>query len=147
LSTTRLLTLTGPGGIGKTRLALRVAADVLTNYPHGVWLVRLDSVANPDLVPAAVAAVLDIRERPGCSLVESLTDAVGTQRLLLVLDNCEHLVAASAALAHALLQACPHLQLLATSREPLSIPGESVWRLSPLSVPDPQHVTAADQLR
>jgi len=134
----RLLTLTGAGGGGKTRLALEVAAAVRPHYPDGVWLVELAALADPALVPAAVAAALDLRELPGASFMAAmaaLTDTLQVRRMLLVLDNCEHLVAACAGLAARLLRACPHLQILATSREALGIAGETVWRLPPLSLP------------
>jgi predicted ATPase/class 3 adenylate cyclase len=146
LASARLLTLTGPGGIGKTRLALHLAADALANYPHGVWLVRLDALADNDLVPAAIATVMGIREQPGRSLLETLTDAIGSSQLLLVLDNCEHLIQACAKLAEALLQACPQVQLLATSRESLNVAGEVVWHVPPLSLPEPHRPPAPEQL-
>jgi len=134
----RLLTLTGAGGGGKTRLALEVAAAVRPRYPDGAWLVELAALADPALVPATVAAALDLRELPGASFTEAmaaLTDTLHSQRMLLVLDNCEHLVAACVDLAARLLRACPQLQILATSREALGIAGETVWRLPPLSLP------------
>ncbi len=146
LARSRLLTLTGPGGIGKTRIALRLASRVLVNYPDGVWLVRLDALADPDLVPAAIASVLDVREQPGRSLLDALTSALGARQLLLVLDNCEHLIQACAEAAELLLQACPRVQLLATSREPLSVAGERVWRVSSLSVPDAQEPPSVEQV-
>jgi len=131
----RLLTLTGAGGGGKTRLALEAAAAVLPRYPDGVWLVELAALADPALVPAAVAAVLDLRELPGASFTATLADTLQARRMLLVLDNCEHLVAACADLAARLLRTCPQLQILATSREALGMAGETVWRLPPLSLP------------
>ncbi len=131
----RLLTLTGVGGGGKTRLALAVATAVQPHYPDGVWLVELAALADPALVPATVAAALDLREAPGASFTATLADTLQARRLLLVLDNCEHLVAACADLAARLLRACPHLQILATSREALGMAGETVWRLPPLSLP------------
>ncbi len=149
----RLLTLTGVGGGGKTRLALEVAAAVRPHYPDGVWLVELAALADPTLVPATVAAALALRELPGASFTEAmaaLADTLQARRMLLVLDNCEHLVAACAGLAARLLRACPHLQILATSREALGIAGETVWRLPPLSLPplieDLQQVPRMDAL-
>ncbi|HEY3248822.1 MAG TPA: tetratricopeptide repeat protein [bacterium] len=138
LSTTRLLTLTGPGGCGKTRLALQVAAEVVDEFPDGVWLVELASLANPGLVPQAVATVLGIREEPGRPLQTTLAAAVRTRRMLLVLDNCEHLIDAAAFLVDALLQASAGLATLATSREPLGIMGELIYRVPSLTLPD-QH--------
>ncbi|MGH2344603.1 MAG: helix-turn-helix domain-containing protein, partial [Chloroflexota bacterium] len=119
LGEARLVTLTGSGGVGKTRLALAVAGELVDHYPDGVWLVELAAQAEPVLVPGAVAAALDVREEPGRLLTATLQDSLRDRRLLLVLDNCEHLVAACAALVGALLRACPHLRILATSREGL----------------------------
>lgn len=110
LSTTRLLTLTGPAGCGKTRLALHMATNVVDTYPDGVWVIELAPLFDPMLIPHTVAAVLGVREEAHRPLLASLTDALRARQLLLVLDNCEHLVAACAALADALLRACPHLR-------------------------------------
>ncbi len=139
LSRTRLLTLTGVGGCGKTRLALQVATDLAaeaTRFPHGVVWVELAALSDPALVPQAVAAALEIREARDEPLVETLCRALQGRRLLLVLDNCEHVLAACAQLAEALLRACPRLQILATSREPLGIMGENAWLVPSLSLPD-----------
>ncbi|HZP83094.1 MAG TPA: tetratricopeptide repeat protein [Chthonomonadaceae bacterium] len=144
LSTTRLLTLTGAGGSGKTRLALQVAADVLDEYPDGVWLVELASLADPALVPQAVAAVFGLGEESGRPLLQTLTDYLRPKALLLALDNCEHLLPACAHLAEGLLRGCPYLRLLASSREGLGIAGETLFRVPTLSLPDPdQAVTEA----
>ena len=137
LATTRLLTLTGTGGIGKTRLALQAATELTGSYPDGVWLVELAPLVDPALIPEAVASSLEIRKQPGSPLERTLADALRPRRLVLVLDNCEHLVTACAELADALLRACPNLRILATSREPLGIGGETVWRVPPLSLPTP----------
>jgi non-specific serine/threonine protein kinase len=137
LEGTRLLTLTGPGGVGKTRLALQAAAELPDRYPHGVWLVELAPLADPALVAGAVARGLGLREEPGRPILTTLVDALRPRSLLLLLDNCEHLIAACAQLAHALLRACPQVQILATSREALSTAGESVWPVAALSTPDP----------
>jgi non-specific serine/threonine protein kinase len=142
LAGNRLVTLTGPGGSGKTRLALRVASEVLEGFEKGVWLVELAPLSDPDLVPQAVASVLGVREAPGRSLTETLTDHLGSKRLLLVLDNCEHLVGASASLAEALLGRCPNLTVLATSREALGVFGEAVFAVPPLPLPDPRRPPA-----
>ena len=131
----RLLTLTGPGGVGKTRLALHVATELATTYPHGVWLVELAALAEPALVAQTVAATLGVREEAGRPLVDT---HVGDRRLLLVLDNCEHLVEACAALAAMLLRACPGARLLATSREGLTVAGETIYRVPSLAIPDPR---------
>ena len=136
LAETRLLTLTGTGGVGKTRLALQVAAEAIEDYPSGVWLVDLAPLTDPALLPQAVAAVLGIREESGeRTLVQTLTDALRLRSALLLWDNCEHLVDACAHLAETLLRACPGLRLLATSREALAIGGEAVLPISSLSLP------------
>jgi predicted ATPase/class 3 adenylate cyclase/DNA-binding CsgD family transcriptional regulator/tetratricopeptide (TPR) repeat protein len=136
LMTTRLLTLTGSGGVGKTRLSQRVAADLGPSFPDGVWLVELAGLGDASLLTQAVASVLGIREQPGRALQDTLVDVLRPRSCLLLIDNCEHLVAACAVLADDLLRACPGLTVLATSREPLGIAGETVWRVPPLSMPD-----------
>lgn len=136
LSTARLLTLTGPGGCGKTRLALEAARSLVEEYADGVWWVELTSLDDPALVPQEVARVLGVREEPGRALSETLADQLRPRQLLLVLDNCEHLVKACAVLADTLLRACPNLRVLATSREALNISGEVVWGVPPLSLPE-----------
>ena len=135
LGSSRLLTLTGAGGCGKTRLALQVAAELLQEYPDGVWLVELASLSDPALVPQSVASVLGIREEPGKAILPTLVENLKSKRLLLVLDNCEHLLTACAQLADALMRGCREVQLLATSREGLNIAGETTYRLPSLSVP------------
>jgi predicted ATPase/class 3 adenylate cyclase len=147
LATTRLLTLTGTGGCGKTRLALQVAADQVDASPDGVWLVELAPLAEPDLVAQAVATVLGVREQPGQPILTTLVAWLKAKRLLLVLDNCEHLLDACAHLAESLLRACPSLVILATSRELLSTPGEVAWRVPSLTVPDPRQMTTAEAVR
>jgi predicted ATPase len=131
LSTNRLVTLTGTGGVGKTRLALQIASAVAASYPHSVWVVELAALTDPSLVPQAVASVLGVREEPGRPLPVSLTGYLRDQNALLVLDNCEHLVVACAGLADRLLQESPGLRILATSRECLGINGETVWQVPP----------------
>ncbi len=146
LPTTCLLTLTGSGGSGKTRLALQVAADVLGEYADGVWLVELAAVPGPALVPQTVASALGVREVPGRPLQATLLEYLGHRTLLVVLDNCEHLIEASAHLVQTLLEACPGLRILATSREPLGVPGEVAWRVPSLSLPDPRRLPSVDDL-
>ena len=124
----RLLTLTGVGGCGKTRLALEVARAVRNRFPDGVWLVELGPLADPVLVPHSVAAVVGVREKAGQSTVDALATRLRARRLLLVLDNCEHLLDACARLVDGLLRACPDVRVLATSREALGITGEVAWR-------------------
>ena len=137
LAETRLLTLTGTGGSGKTRLALQVAADLLAEYPDGVWLVELASASDADLVTQLTAKALGIPEQPRRALMETLVERLRSKRLLLVLDNCEHLLDACATLASALLKTCFNLRILATSREAIGVAGESVWQVPSLATPDP----------
>jgi predicted ATPase/class 3 adenylate cyclase len=139
LSSTRLLTLTGAGGTGKTRLALQVAGEVLDRYDRGAWLVELAALSDPALVAQTAATVLGIKEEPARPLTQSLVDYLQTQRVLLLLDNCEHLLPACAALVDLLLRQCPGTTVLATSREGLSIPGEVTYRVTSLDAPDPEH--------
>lgn len=146
LENTRLLTLTGPGGCGKTRLALAVAGELVEGYEDGVWLVELASLADPTLVPQAVTSVLGARAQPGRSPTEALSDYLRSRKLLLVLDNCEHLVEACAELSEALLHSCPGLRILATSREALGITGEVAWPVPSLSLPDLRHLPAVESL-
>lgn len=134
---TRLLTLTGPGGAGKTRLALRVAGNLVRTFSDGVWFVPLATVSDSALVPRTIATALGVHGAPGRPVLAGLIAALGTRRLLLVLDNCEHLIGASARAAETLLSSCPHLHILATSREPLRIPGEVTWRVPSLAIPGP----------
>ena len=132
-----LLTLTGTGGSGKTRLALEVGATVLERFADGAWLVELAGLGDPDLVPKAVASALGLREAPGRPVVETVRWFLRERALLLVVDNCEHLVDACARLADDLLSSCPDLRILTTSREPLRAPGEVTWRVGGLAAPDP----------
>lgn len=145
LRTSRLVTVTGTGGCGKTRLAIQLAMTLLPEYPDGVRLAQFGSISEASLIPDVVAAALDIKERGGRPSVEVLIDALRPRRLLLLLDNCEHLIAACADLVDILLRACPSLTLLATSREPLRISGEIAWRVPPLSLPPPERAVAASE--
>ncbi|HEX6402611.1 MAG TPA: adenylate/guanylate cyclase domain-containing protein [Pseudonocardiaceae bacterium] len=135
----RLLTLTGTGGAGKTRLALQAAADALDRYPDGVWLVELARLEDPALLPAVVIGALGLREVPGRTPLDTLVGHLRTRCALLVVDNCEHVLAACAELADALLRACPSLTILATSRAPLGVPGEVTWRVPSMSLPAEPH--------
>jgi predicted ATPase/DNA-binding CsgD family transcriptional regulator len=128
----RLVTLTGAGGVGKTRLALQVAASVLTEFPAGVWLVDLAPLADAALVPVVVARALGLPDDAGRSPLETVTGFIGSRGALLVLDNCEHLLDACAVLAEDMRRACPGLVILATSREPLGAEGEATWRVPSL---------------
>ncbi len=145
LGTTRLLTLTGVGGTGKTRLSLKVASDVVETFRDGVWLVELAPLADPALVPQTVAAALNLREEAGRSITTTLTDYLRDKKLLLILDNCEHLLEACAQLATTLLRSCPHVTILATSREASGIAGEVLWHVPSLSLPDAQQPSDAKQ--
>jgi predicted ATPase/DNA-binding SARP family transcriptional activator len=146
LSDRRLLTLCGPGGCGKTRLALAVARDLVEAFEGGAWWVELASISDPDLVPRALAQALGVREVPGRSPTEALVEYLEPREALVVLDNCEHLIEGCAALADALLRACPGLRLLATSREPMRVTGEASWSVPSLSLPDPQGRPTGEQL-
>ncbi len=146
LRKTRLLTLTGPGGCGKTRLALQVAGALREEYPDGVWLVELASLISPELVPQAVTAALGIAEEAGRSITSALTDFLASRRLLLVLDNCEHLVSACAVLASNVLRGCPHVRVLATSREGLEVAGETLYLVPSLEGPDPRQMLSTEDM-
>ena len=146
LAASRALTLTGPGGAGKTRLAIEAAAAQMGAYPDGVWLVELAAVSEPALVIQAVADVFDVREQQAVSLVELVIRHVDDRHLLLLLDNCEHIVEACASTAQALLTGCPNLRVMTTSRQPLRIPGEVVFRVPSLPVPDPDAVMDPGEL-
>ena len=143
---TRLLTLIGAGGAGKTRLALRVAADLLATHGDGVWLTELAAIADADRVAQTVAASLGVAEQPGKSPTDALIEQLASRRLLLVLDNAEHLLTACAALVHALLRRCAHVAVLATSREPLGVAGEVVYRVPPMAVPEAKHADTPEAI-
>ena len=146
LGRTHLLTLTGAGGCGKTRLAIQVVSDLLSEYPDGIWLVDLGPLAEPGFVLHDVAAAVGAPEDPSRPLGETLVSSLQNKSLLLVLDNCEHLVSACAELADLLLRSCPKLRLLATSREPLNVTGETAWRVPSLSLPPSGAVVPPDRL-
>ena len=147
LSDDRLLTLTGPGGSGKTRMAIEVASEVVEDFRDGAWLVELASLSDPDLVAQAVAQALGVREAPGRPLIGTLLEHLESRKALLVLDNCEHLIDACATLADALLRSCPNLRILATSREAMGIAGERTWPVPPLSSPDSHNLPPLQELR
>jgi predicted ATPase/DNA-binding CsgD family transcriptional regulator/Tfp pilus assembly protein PilF len=135
LGEVRALTLCGPGGIGKTRLALRLACELVPGFPGGAWLVELGDTDDPALVPLRVAAALGIRQEPGRPLTETIADALRPRPMVLILDTCEHVLDACATLVQQLLASCPSLRLIATSREPLRVRGETAWRVPPLALP------------
>ena len=147
LSRTRLLTLLGVGGLGKSRLSLQIAAEVLEEYPDGVWLVELAPIADERLVPLSVASALGVKEDAGGPVQDALVKHVADRHLLIILDNCEHLISACAHLTKALLQAAAQVRILATSREPLRIAGETTLQLPTLSVPDSGTTPALSELR
>jgi predicted ATPase/DNA-binding NarL/FixJ family response regulator len=146
LESARLLTLTGMGGVGKTRLARRLAVDVHRAFPHGVWQVELAEQQEPALVAATIAASLGLHEPQSRWTLGTLQEALNGRRLLLVLDNCEHLIDACAVTVDAILRGCPAVRVLATSRQPLAIDGEQVLPIPPLTSPNPSHSRDLDHL-
>ena len=146
LANARLVTLTGPGGCGKTRLAINVAEALRERYPHGIWLVELGARTDADEVQQAVAVVLGVGDTPAYALIETLIEHLQDRRLLVILDNCEHLAWACADFSASVLANCPDVRILATSRTPLGIPGEIEWAVSPLDVPDLLHIPPLGRL-
>jgi predicted ATPase len=146
LRRSRLLTLTGPGGCGKTRLALALGDRVAGSFADGVRWTWLAPVSDPGPVPEAVARAVGLHETPGLSPAETVAEGVGERELLLVLDNCEHVVGACAGLADALLRSCPGLKILATSREALGVAGEMAWSVPSLPLPDPALLPGPEDL-
>jgi non-specific serine/threonine protein kinase len=142
----RLVTLAGTGGCGKTQLALLVATSLIDSFLDGVWLVDLAPVQAGHMVAQTAISALGVRERPGETPSQTLVACIGGRRLLLVLDNCEHLLDACAQLVAAVLDACPNLRLLTTSREPLRISGECVWRVSSLDIPEAHSILNPEEI-
>jgi predicted ATPase/class 3 adenylate cyclase len=145
LAEVRLLTLTGPGGTGKTRLALKVAADHLSRFPDGVFFADLTPIRDPALVPSVIAQALAVREEPGREILHTLSDHLRDRHILLVLDNSEQVIEAGASIAR-LLDEAPRLTILATSRTPFHISGEREYQVQPLTVPDPAHTADASAI-
>ena len=145
VTATRLLTLTGAGGSGKTRLALQVAAGVLEAFPDGVWFVALAPLSDPSLVIPTIAQAIGVREMPGRALLDTLKDHLREKQLLLVLDNFEQVMAAATTTTD-LLTSAPTLKLLVTSRELLRVTGERDYPVAPLTVPDPRQLPSSDRL-
>jgi DNA-binding SARP family transcriptional activator len=137
VQSSRLVTLTGAGGVGKTRLGLQVAAGLLDGSDDGVWVVELAAATDQDAVPAAISQALRLAAQPGRPALEALLDALALQDVLIVMDNCEHLIGGCAKTAEAIVRRCPRVHLLATSREPLGIGGEIIYRVPSLSLPGP----------
>ncbi|MEP6638282.1 MAG: tetratricopeptide repeat protein [Chloroflexota bacterium] len=146
LESTRALTMTGPGGTGKTRLAIEASSARIGDYRDGVWLVELAAISDPALVIQAIADVFDIREWQAEPYIELVVEHLADRQILLVLDNCEHLVDACATVAETLLRGCPELRILATSRQALRIPGEVVFRVPSLPIPDPEAIVDVAEL-
>ena len=145
LSAARCVSLVGAGGIGKTRLALRLAEQVRRGFPDGVWLVELAEIADEDLLVHMIAEALGLRDTSADPPLNALADFLRTRHLLLILDNCEHLVKGCAVVVHQLLSKCPQLRILATSRQPLGIPAERVVQVPPLTTPAPGGLSALEQ--
>jgi len=140
----RALTLCGTGGIGKSRLAVRMLAALSSDFPDGVWFIELGDLQQPDLVVSRVAAAIGVVEERGRPLVETLAAALAPRRMLLALDNCEHVIDAAARLCQRLLASSPGLRMIATSREPLRVAAEVVFQVPPLSTPPPGSLAPAD---
>jgi predicted ATPase len=136
----RLVTLTGPGGTGKTRLSLQAAADLLEKFKHGVWFVELAPLTDPTLIPQTILSSIGISEQPGKTPLELLKEYLHDKTTLIMLDNCEHLIKESARLTHTLLHATPNLKIMASSREALGVQGEATFSVLSLSLPDPKHL-------
>jgi predicted ATPase/DNA-binding CsgD family transcriptional regulator len=136
LGKVRILTLYGPGGIGKTRLALNLAAEIASEFPDGVWLADITDAADPEPVARQVAAAMGVKEEPGRAVADTLTDALRSRHLVVILDSCDGFVTESAELVEQLIAACPRLRIIATSRKPLEVVGEHPWRVPPLTLPD-----------
>ena len=132
----RLVTLTGAGGCGKTRLAIQFAAQLVPEYADGVWMVELAPVEVPDYIDQAIAEVFMIKAQPGTTLIQLITHYLKSKKLLLILDNCEHLISQCTAVAERLLSACKDLKIIATSRESLGLPGERNYHVPSMELPD-----------
>jgi predicted ATPase/class 3 adenylate cyclase len=146
LESHRLVTLTGSGGTGKTRLSLQVAVGLLEEFEHGVWFVELAPLTDPDLIPQTILSTIGLREQPGKMPIEILKEYLHEKSILLVLDNCEHLIEASAKLSNTLLNAAPKLKIMASSREALGIKGEASYPVPSLSLPDIKHLPVIERL-
>jgi predicted ATPase/DNA-binding SARP family transcriptional activator len=146
-SDSRLLTLTGIGGAGKTRLSLKLAMEFLEDFPDGVWFIELAATLQSDLIPQQIARILKIHEDLEQDLLEKICEFLSTRKCLIILDNCEHLIEESASVADKLLKYSSGLKIIASSREPLNIQGELIWQILPLSVPDPERIVEFASLK
>ena len=146
LAKNRLVTLTGAGGIGKTRLSIQVGQNLLSNFPHGTWLIELAPILDPLLVPRTTAISIGLRDEPQRPVIDMLCDYLRDKRMLIILDNCEHLIEACASITDKLVHTAPNVHILATSREALGIPGEVNYRLPSLGVPDAEHLLPVESL-
>jgi len=146
LKDTHMLTLIGPGGTGKTRLSIRVARDVLNQYPDGVWLIDLAPVLNPTLVPRTTAIAIGLREEPQRPVIDMLCDYLSIKKMLIILDNCEHLVDACAQMSEQILRTTVDVRILASSREALGVAGEVTYRVPSLGFPDKDHLPSLEVL-
>ena len=146
LESHRLVTLTGSGGTGKTRLSLQVAADLLEKFDHGAWFIELAPLSDPELLPQTILSAIGISEQQGKTPLEILKEYLHEKKTLIVLDNCEHLIESSAKVANALLIAAPNLKIMASSREALGVKGEASYPVPSLSLPDIKHLPAIEQL-
>jgi len=146
VSTSRLVTLIGPGGAGKTRLSLQVAHDLLSTFADGAWFVELAPITEAALIASTVATTLGLHEEAGQSIAATVIDQLRARQTLLILDNCEHLVQAAAKFVDSLLRSCPALHVIASSREGLGVAGEVLYRVPPLAAPDPKHLPTLDTL-
>src|SRR5688572_8392314 len=146
LQNAHLLTLIGPGGTGKTRLSIQVASEMLDQYSDGAWFVELAPILDPGLVPRTTAIAIGLREEPQRPLIDMLCDYLREKKLLIILDNCEHLVDACAHMADRILHAAPNTRILASSREALGIGGEVTYRVPSLGLPDLSHLPPVESL-
>lgn len=140
ISKYRLVTLVGPGGVGKSRLSLKAGEQIVGDYTHGVWLVELAPILDPSLIPRSTAIAIGLRDEPQRPVIDMLSDYLSEREMLIILDNCEHLLDACAQLVDTLLKRCPNLKILATSREALGVLGEAVYHVPSLGLPDLQQL-------
>jgi predicted ATPase len=146
LKDTHMLTLIGPGGTGKTRLSVRSARDVMNEYPDGVWLIDLAPILDSNLVPRTTAITIGLREEPQRPVIDMLCDYLSTKKMMIILDNCEHLIDACAQMAQQILNTATDVRILASSREALGVAGEVTYRVPSLALPDRDHLPSFDSI-